>query len=182
MIENSIKLVSYERATSGISQLSLTWTFNLDLLVKLMTCQYLAYSIFHWLISSAVSLIALSPLFLSISFFVILSPSPSSSTDTSQLLISTAVCQTITEVNEKENRAETSHFSPAIPRLPGTFIILTWGRGPLGQWQMIMPTSRELRLIDVRVCVRTLMGSFIRSHCCSHLQGHWFMDNRFFYF
>lgn len=49
-------------------------------------------------------------------FFVILPPSPSSSTDTSQLLISTAVCQTITEVNEKGNRAEALHtLFPSYP-------------------------------------------------------------------
>lgn len=108
----------YEGAATGISWLSLTRTFHLDLSVKLMV----AYSIFLRLISSAVSLIALSRHPPYLFFFVIPPPSRSSFTD-SQLLISTAVCQTITEVNEQRSRAET--FSPAVPRSPDAFIILT---------------------------------------------------------
>lgn len=143
-----------------------------------MTCQYLAYSIFHWLISSAVSLIALSPLFLLISFLSFFHPA----LHLLQILVNCSSRQLSVRPSLRLMRRGTvpkpyTLFSPAIPRLPGTFIILTWGRGPLGQWQMIMPTNRELRLIDVHVCACALMGSFIRSHCCNHLQGHWFMAN-----
>lgn len=127
-----------------------------------MTCQYLAYSIFHRLISSAVSLIALSPLFLSISFLSFFPPA----LHLLQILVNCSPRQLSVRPSLRLMRRGTEPrpytlFSPAIPRLPSTFIILTWGRGPLGQWQMIMPTNLELRLIDVRACVCVRAHGFI---------------------